>query len=108
MEWPLSDFRNKRGHRRGRYAAIPELASDPVADQPAILSNPASDVPSDLPVEDDRADNVRGIAAELGPMCHEGVVIPRAKRRHPHGFRVALMLEEDRKIGIGDIAQNHT
>ena len=40
-------------------------------------------------------------------MCHEGVMIPRGKRRHPHGFRVALMLEEDRKLGVDDLAQNH-
>ena len=33
-------------------------------------------------------------------MCHEDVMIPRGKRRHPHGFRVALMLEEDRKVRV--------
>ena len=40
-------------------------------------------------------------------MCDEGVMIPRGKRRHPHGFRVALMLVEDRKVGLDDLAQNH-
>src|SRR5438874_5302603 len=107
MEWPLFDFGDEGGEGRGRNAPAPELAPDPVADQPLALGDPASDVPSQLPVADDRADDVRGLAAELGPMCHEGVMIPRRKRRHPHGFRVALMLEEDRKVGVDDLAQNH-
>jgi hypothetical protein len=92
---------------RAAVATPPELAPDPVADQPLVLGDPASDVPSHLAVADDRADDVRGLVAELGPMCHEGVMIPRGKRRHPHGFRVALMLEEDRKVGVDDVAQNH-
>jgi hypothetical protein len=40
-------------------------------------------------------------------MCHEGVMIPRGKRRHSHGFGIALILEEDRKLGFDDLAQNH-
>jgi hypothetical protein len=40
-------------------------------------------------------------------MCDEGVMIPRGKRRHPRAFRVALMLEEDREVGVDDVAQNH-
>ena len=85
----------------------PEFAPDPVGDQPPVVGDPASDVPSYLPVADDRADDVRGLATDLGPMCHEGVMIPRGKRCHPHAFRVALMLEEDRKVGVDDLAQNH-
>lgn len=107
MEWPLFDFGDEGGEGSRRNAPAPELAPDPVADQPLVLGDPASDVPSHLPVADDRADDVRGLAAELGPMCHEGVMIPRGKRRHPHGFRVALMLEEDRKVGVDDLAQNY-
>ena len=107
MEWPLFDFGDEGGEGSRCNAPAPELASDPVADQPPVLGDPASDVPSHLPVADNRADDVRGLAAELGPMCHKGVMIPRGKRRHPHGFRVALMLEEDRKLGVDDLAQNH-
>ena len=107
MEWPLFDFGDEGREGSRRNAPAPELAPDPVADQPPVLGDPASNVPSHLPVADDRADDVRGLAAELGPMCHEGVMIPRGKRRHPHGFRVALMLEEDRKLGVDDLAQNH-
>jgi len=107
MEWPLFDFGDEGGDGSRRNASAPELAPDPVADQPPILGDPASDVPSHLPVADDRADDVRGLAAELGPMFHEGLMIPRGKRGHPHGFRVALVLEEDRKVGVDDIAQNH-
>src|SRR5215472_9306072 len=107
MEWPLFDFGDEGGEGSRRNAPAPELAPDPVADQLPVLGDPASDVFSHLPIADDRADDVRGLAAELGPMCHEGVMIPRWKRRHPHGFRVALMLEEDRKVGVDDLAQNH-
>src|SRR5205814_6215723 len=90
-----------------RNAPAPELAPDPVADQPLVLVDPASDVPSYLPVAGDRADDVRRLLPELNPMCHEGVMIPRGKRRHPHGFRVALILEEDRKLGVDHLAQNN-
>ena len=107
MEWPLFDFGDEGGQGSRRNAPAPELAPDPVADQPLVLGDPASDVPNHLPVADDRADDVRGLPAELGPVCHEGVMIPRGKRRHPHGFRVALMLKEDRKLGVDDLAQNH-
>lgn len=107
MEWPLFDFGDEGGDGSRRNAPAPELAPHPVADQPLILGDPASDVPRHLPVALDRADDVRRLAAELGPMFHEGVMIPRGKRRHPHGFRVALMLEENRKVGVDDLAQNH-
>ncbi len=107
MEWPLFDFGDEGGEGSRRNAPAPEVAPDPVADQPLVLGDPASDVPSHLSVADDRADDVRGLTAELGPMCHEGVMIPRGKRRQPHSFRVALMLEEDRKLGVDDLAQKH-
>ena len=107
MEWPLFDLGDEGGEGSRRNAPAPELAPDPVADQPLVLGDPASDVPSHLPVADDRADDVRRPLPELDPMCHEGVMIPRGKRRHPHGFRVALILEEDRKVGVDDVAQNH-
>jgi len=107
MEWPLFDFGDEGGEGRRRNAPAPELAPDPVADQPPVSGDPASDVPSHLPVADDRPDDVRGLATDLGPMCHEGVMIPGGKRRHPHGFRVALMLEEDWKVGVDNLAQNH-
>jgi hypothetical protein len=106
-EWPLFEFGDEGGEGSSRNAPAPELAPDPVADQPPILDDPASDVPSHLPIADDRADDVRGVAAELGPMCHEGFMIPRRKGRHPHGYRVALVLEEDRQVGVDDIAQGH-
>jgi hypothetical protein len=106
-EWPLFDFGDECGEGSRRNAPAPELAPDPVADQPLVLGDPASDVPSHLALADDRADDVRGLAAELGPMCHEGVMIPRRKRRHSRALRVALMLEEDRKVGVDDLAQNH-
>ena len=83
MEWPLFDFGDEGGEGSRRNAPAPELAPDPVADQPLVLADPASDVPSYLPVAHDRADDVRGFAPELGPMCDEGVMIPRGKRRHP-------------------------
>lgn len=107
MEWPLFDFGAEGCDGSRRNAPAPELAPDPVADQSPVFGDPASDVPSHLPVADDGAGDVRGLAAELGPMCHEGVPIPRGKRRHPHSFRIALMLEEDRKVGVDDRAQNH-
>ena len=103
-EWPLFDFGDECGQGSRRNAPAPELAPDPVADQPLVLGDPASDVPSHLPVAGDRADDVRRLLPELNPMCHEGVMIPRGKRRHPHGFRVALILEEDRKVGVDDVA----
>jgi hypothetical protein len=40
-------------------------------------------------------------------MCHEGFMIPRRKGRRPHGYQVALVLEEDRQVGVDDIAQDH-
>src|SRR5215831_20092117 len=46
MEWPLFDFGDEGGEGSRRNAPTPELAPDPVADQPPILSDPASDVPS--------------------------------------------------------------
>jgi hypothetical protein len=95
-EWPLFDFGDEGGEGSRRNAPAPELAPDPLADQPPILGDPASDVPSQLPIAEDRADDVRGLAAEFGPMGHEGLMIPRGKRRHPHALRVALVLEEDR------------
>src|SRR5205809_6741941 len=107
MEWPVFEFDDEGLEGSRRNALSPELAPDPVADQPPVLGDPASDVPGHLPGADDRADDVRRFASELGPMCHEGVMIPRRKRRHPHGVRVALMLEEDRKVGVDDLAQNH-
>ena len=107
MEWPLFDFGDQGGEGSRRNAPAPELAPDPVADQPPVLGDPASDVPSHLAIADDRADDVRGLAAELGSMCYKGVMIPRGKRRHQRALRVALMLEEDRKVGVDDLAQNH-
>ena len=80
MEWPLFDFGDEGGEGSRRKAPAPELAPDPVVNQPLVLGDPASDVPSHLPVAYDRADDVRGLAAELGPMCLEGVMIPRGKR----------------------------
>jgi len=98
MQWPLFDFGHKGGDGSRCNAAAPELASDPVADQPLVSGDPASDVPSHLPVADDRADDVRMLTAQLVPMCHERVIIPRRKRRHLHSLRVALMLKEDRQV----------
>ena len=106
MERPVFHFGNERAESSRCNAPAPELAPNPVADQLPLLRDPAADIPSHLPVADDRANDVRGLAAKLDPMCPEGVVIPRGKRRHPHRLRVALMLEENRKIGVGDLAQN--
>jgi hypothetical protein len=64
MEGPLFDFGDKSGEGSRRNTPAPELASDPVADQPPILGDPASDVPTHLPIADDRADDVRGLEAE--------------------------------------------
>lgn len=107
VDGSLFDFANEGGEGSRRNAPAPELAPDPVADQPPVLGDPASDVSSHLPIADDRADDVRGLAAEPGPMCREGLMTPRGKRRHPHGFRVALVLEENRKVGVDDLAQKH-
>ena len=58
MEWPLLDFDYEDGQGSRRNAPAPELAPDPVAEQPLFLGNPASEVPSHLPVAHDRAGNV--------------------------------------------------
>ena len=107
MEWPLFDFGDEGGDGSRRNAPAPKLAPDPVADQPPFLGDPASDVPGHLLIADDRADDVRGLEADLGPMGHEGLMLPRGERRHLRGYRVALVLEEDRQVGVDDIAQNH-
>src|SRR5581483_8875207 len=104
VQWPLFEFGNESGEGSRRNSPVPELASNPIADQPPVLCDPASDVPGHLSVANDCADDVRGLAPELGPMFHERVTVPRGKRRHPHGFRVALMLKENRKIGFDDLA----
>src|SRR4029453_18298440 len=107
VEWPFFDFGDEGAEGSRRKAPAPELAPDPVADKPVVPPDPASDVPSHLPVADDRAGDVRGVAAELRPMCHEGVMIPRGERRHPNAFQVAPMFEEDRKGRGHKLAQNH-
>src|SRR5436190_18443939 len=80
MEWPLFDFGVQGGEGSRRNAPAPELAPDPVADQPPVLGDPASDVPSHLAIAGDHADDVRGLAAELGSMSDVGVNIPRGQR----------------------------
>jgi len=54
MEWPLFDFGDEGGESSRRNAPAPELAPDPVADQSAIFGDPASDVPSYLPIADEK------------------------------------------------------
>jgi hypothetical protein len=49
----------------------------------------------------------KGCAADPGPVDHEGVMVPRGKGRHPRGFRIPLVFEEERQIGVNDLAQNH-
>ncbi len=105
VEWPLFDFGDESGEGSRRNASAPELAPDPVAHEAPSVSHPASDVPRHLPVADDRAGEVRGLAADPGPMCYESVVVTRRKRSHAHGFGVALMLEENRQVGVDDLAQ---
>jgi hypothetical protein len=104
IKWPLFDFGDEGGKGCRRNASAPELAPNPVADQPLVLGDPASDIAGHPPVADNRANDVRRFAAEPRPMRREGVVIPRVKRCHLRGFRVALMLEEDRKVGVDDFA----
>src|SRR5262249_6689097 len=90
-----------------RLAGGNRVAAHSFLSEPAHIAGRDQIASSRIAVLLDRADDVRGLAAELGPMCHEGVMIPRWKRRHPHGFQVALMLEEDRKVGVDDLAQDH-
>jgi hypothetical protein len=46
------------------------------------------------------------VTPELGPVDHEGVVVTRRKRSHAQRFRVALVLEENGKVRVDDVAQN--
>ena len=67
VEWPFFDFGDEGAEGSRRNAPAPELAPDPVADQPVVLGDPASDVPSHLPVADDRAGDVRGGCGGASP-----------------------------------------
>jgi len=38
---------------------------------------------------------------------HERIEVTRRERSHAHGFRVALVLEENSKVCVDDLALNH-
>jgi hypothetical protein len=107
VEWPFFDFGDEGGQRSRRDAPTPKLASDPVAHEAPSICHPTSNVSSHLAVVDDCADDVRVVASDLGPVDHEGIVVTRRERSHARRFRVALVLEENGKVGVDDVAQNH-
>src|SRR5204862_8350490 len=99
--------REKLTEGPGGDALAPVLATDPVADEAPVILVPAADVPDDHAVHDDGAGDVFR-AEDLGaPVGHERIALPRRECGHAQRFRVALVLEEDGQVLIGDVAEDH-
>jgi len=88
-------------------AFAPVLATNPVADEPPGILFPTADVPNDHAADDDGAGEVLRAEDHCPPVGYESVALPRWKCGHAQRFWVALVLEEDRKVVICDVAEDH-
>src|SRR5689334_14082532 len=77
----------------GSDALAPDVSSEPVADEPLITRDPAPNVPTHLTLEHDGLDDVGCVAANLGPMGHERLVVPSRECGDAVSFWVTLVLE---------------
>ena len=105
VQRPLVELAEERGERGARDAVPPVLAADPVADLADAVLLPAHQVAGDLAVADDRAHEGFLVAADPLPLLVEGRALARGDAGHRARLRVALVLEEDRQVGVLDRAQ---
>src|SRR6187551_967386 len=92
----------------GRRDTLPPvLAPDPVADEPALLAVPATEVAGRLAVHLYGADDVARVRADLLPVRVEGLLVAGREVGHRDSDRIALVLVEDREVFVGDFAENY-
>jgi len=97
----ISSARGFRGE-----ALAPELPPDPVADQALAVPVEDQDVARDRPFEEDCL--LRDVVArkDLLPVSRERVSVPRREQGHSRCFGISLMLEEDRDVTFGYVAEH--
>src|SRR5512133_566845 len=94
--------------RQGRCSdsSPPELAADPVADQPPPVLFPRADVAGDLAVDFDRTDDVAVVREDPAPVRVERLALASGKDRHCDRLGLALLLEEDVEVVLADVAEH--
>jgi hypothetical protein len=108
VEGPLGHEVQENGERPGRDTLPPMFLADPVADQADAVLTPAADVARNLVVEEDRLDDCRRVAEDVGrPMGVERCAIPGGEGGHARGVAVELLLVEDREVVGLDIAESY-
>src|SRR5919198_82697 len=105
VERPLGDLGRELCERGSRQSAAPELAPDPVADQPQPVLHPAPDVPGRRAVGDDRPLHERFVGQQAPPVRVERLAVTRREDRHRRTLRVGLVLEERVEVAGLDVTE---
>ena len=94
------------GESPGGEALAPELSADPVAHQALAAPVEDQEVAGDLTLEEDRLLHRGVVGEDLLPVGREGFFVPGRHLGHVQRFRVSLVLEEDRDVGFGYVADH--